>query len=570
MDMMRTDEPALWTADVWRPALEKYGGVTRLTVALYDAHGQLACGPVNRTSLWELFAEPEHDSGLFAECVKRCLHPAEPSDAIVVANRFGLAAVGTALALNGDTVGAAVAGYHLSEFPQTIAIERLAREARLPPDRLWDAVRHETPLPRSRIVSHGELLQVLAETVLREHDRSRQHAELSARLQAADAAKDEFLAMVSHELRGPLNAILGWARLLRTEDLKQSARERALETIERNAWAQTQLVQDLLDVSQIVAGRREIDRQSVALAPIVDAAIAGVSPSAQSKSVRLDVQLQDDVALVAGDPLQLQRIAVNLIANAVKFTPPGGDVCVRLSHDDVHATLTVSDSGEGIKPEFLPHIFEPFRQQDASTTRVHGGAGLGLTIARHLVALHGGSIGAESPGVGCGATFTVNLPLASGATIGAQTSQVATRAGLPDRTPLPTFRRNVHVLVVDDDRDARDVLQAVLQRAGAEVTTAVSSEEALAVIDRAPPDVLVSDIGLPDEDGYVFIRQVRMRSRERGGRMPAIAVTAYASAADRERAMSSGYDRHLSKPVDARELIRTIESVVTGYSDRNA
>src|SRR5207253_598 len=246
------------------------------------------------------------------------------------------------------------------------------------------AVRRETPLPRSRIVGHGELLRVLAETVLREHDRSRQHAELSARLQAADAAKDEFLAMVSHELRGPLQAILGWARLLRTEDLKQSAREHALETIERSAGVQTQMVEDLLDVSQIVAGRRELERHSVALTPIVDAAIASVSPIAQSKSVRLGVQVQDDAA-VAGDPLQLQRIAVNLISNAVKFTPPGGDVRVRLSHDDVQATLTVSDSGEGIKPEFLPHIFEPFRQQDASTTRVHGGIGLGLTIVRHLV-----------------------------------------------------------------------------------------------------------------------------------------------------------------------------------------
>src|SRR5205809_4255167 len=334
---MRNEDQGVWASDAWRPALEKYGGVTRLTVALYDADGRLACGPVNRTALYELFAEPGHDPGLFAECTERCLHTARGSDETVVANRFGLAAIGTALALNGETVGVAVAGYHLSEFPQTIAIERLARETGLPPVRLWDAVREQTPASLSRITGNGELLQVLVETVLREHDRARQHMALSARLQTADAAKDEFLAMVSHELRGPLNAILGWARLLRTEDLKQSARERALETIERNAWAQTQLVQDLLDVSQIVAGRREIDRQSVALAPIVDAAIAGVSPSAQSKSVRLDVQLQDVVALVAGDPLQLQRIAVNLIANAVKFTPSGGDVCVRLSHDDVHA-----------------------------------------------------------------------------------------------------------------------------------------------------------------------------------------------------------------------------------------
>ncbi|PYR02586.1 MAG: hypothetical protein DMG00_28555, partial [Acidobacteria bacterium] len=316
---------------------------------------------INRTSLFDLFGESEHDPGLFAECAARCRRGA---NAIVVTNRFALAALGTALVLNGDTVGAAVAGYRLSEFPQPMAIERLAREARLPQAPVWDAVRHETPASRSRITSDGELLKVLAETVLREHDRSREHIDLSARLQAANAAKDEFLAMVSHELRGPLNAILGWTRLLRTEHLTENARARALDTIERNAWAQTRLVEDLLDVSQIVAGQREVERQLLALAPIIDQAVANLSPSADAKQVRLDVQLQDD-ALVAGDSLQLQRIATNLIANAIKFTPPGGDIRVRLSRDDRHATLIVGDSGSGIRPEFLPHIFEPFRQQDA-------------------------------------------------------------------------------------------------------------------------------------------------------------------------------------------------------------
>ena len=556
---MRHDDQSLWAEDIWRPPLEKFGSVTRLTVALYDAEGRLACGPINRTPLFDLFGESEHDPGLFAECAARCR---QAVSAVAIANRFGLAAVGTALVLNGDAVGAAVAGYPLSEFPQPMAIERLARETRLPQARVWDAVRKETPASRSRLTSDGELLQVLAETVLREHDRAREHVDLSARLQVANAAKDEFLAMVSHELRGPLNAIVGWTRLLRTERLTESARARALDTIERNAWVQTRLVEDLLEVSQIVAGRRESDRQVLALALIIDQAMASLSPSADAKQVRFHAQLQDDT-LIAGDPLQLQRIATNLIANAIKFTPPGGVIRVCLSHDDRHATLIVSDSGSGIKPEFLSHIFEPFRQQDASTTRVHGGIGLGLTIARHLVALHGGSIGAESPGIGRGATFTVVLPLAVGATEVAQRHTVAAVARPADTTPLPMFSRGVHVLVVDDDRDAREVLHAVLEQAGAEVTTVASASEALASIDQARPDVLVSDIGLPEEDGYALVRQLRMRREEKGGRTPAIAVTAYAAVADRERAAASGYDRHLSKPVDARELIRAIESLIT-------
>jgi signal transduction histidine kinase/CheY-like chemotaxis protein len=539
---MRHDDQSLWAEDIWRPPLEKFGSVTRLTVALYDAEGRLACGPINRTPLFDLFGESEHDPGLFAECAARCR---QAVSAVAIANRFGLAAVGTALVLNGDAVGAAVAGYPLSEFPQPMAIERLARETRLPQARVWDAVRKETPASRSRLTSDGELLQVLAETVLREHDRAREHVDLSARLQVANAAKDEFLAMVSHELRGPLNAIVGWTRLLRTERLTESARARALDTIERNAWVQTRLVEDLLEVSQIVAGRRESDRQVLALALIIDQAMASLSPSADAKQVRLHAQLQDDT-LIAGDPLQLQRIATNLIANAIKFTPPGGVIRVNLSHDDRHATLIVSDSGSGIKPEFLPHIFEPFRQQDASTTRVHGGIGLGLTIARHLVALHGGSIGAESPGIGRGATFTVVLPVAVGATEVAQRHTVAAVARPADTTPLPMFSRGVHVLVVDDDRDAREVLHAVLAQAGAEVTTVASASEALASIDQARPDVLVSDIGLPEEDGYALLRQLRMRREDNGGRTPAIAVTAYAAVADRERAAASGYDRHLS------------------------
>ena len=363
---MQHDDPGLWAQDIWRPPLEKYGSVTRLTVALYDAEGRLVCGPINRTSLFDLFAESEHDPGLFAECAARCRRGA---NAIVVTNRFALAALGTALVLNGDTVGAAVAGYRLSEFPQPMAIERLAREARLPQAQVWDAVRHETPASRSRITSDGELLKVLAETVLREHDRSREHVDLSARLQAANAAKDEFLAMVSHELRGPLNAILGWTRLLRTEHLTENARARALDTIERNAWAQTRLVEDLLDVSQIVAGQREVERQLLALAPIIDQAIANLSPSADAKQVRLDVQLQDD-ALVAGDSLQLQRIAANLIAALEGYTDSYG------AHMPVRVAFSAEgfEDGEGRLPPQVELVLYRVVQEALTNVAKHAAA----------------------------------------------------------------------------------------------------------------------------------------------------------------------------------------------------
>jgi signal transduction histidine kinase/CheY-like chemotaxis protein len=555
-------DQTLFDADVWGPALKKYGGVTHVTVALYDADGQLVCGPIHPTPIADLFGESDYGSGFFDDCVQHCLRRAQTLPEITLSSRHGVAAVAAPLVSNGEVTAAAVAGYHLIEFPQSITVERLARDVGLASARIWDVVRQEAPISRQRFVAQGELLRVLGEALLTEQYRMRQHVELSARLQAADAAKDQFLAMVSHELRGPLNAMLGWARLLRMQPLKETAREHALETIERNALAQARLIEDLLDISRIVAGRMQIEPQPVALAPVVQRAIEGISPMAASKAMRLDAQLQDLSAPVSGDAAQLQQIVTNLLSNAVKFTPPGGEVSIRLIASESEAELSVADTGEGITAEFLPHIFEPFRQQDSSRTRVHGGLGLGLTITRHLVALHGGSIRAESAGVGQGATFRIRLPL--------NTAPAAAAPG-PDRSSpgvfgpvdsLPDLLRRVHVLVVEDNDDARGLMQMILEEAGAEVTAVASAEEALTELERTRPDVLVSDIGLPGEDGYALIRKVRMSGAERGDDIPAIAVTAWASAADRDRAMSAGYHVHIAKPFDAATLIETIRSVV--------
>jgi len=546
-----------FAADVWRPSLETYGRVTHLTVALYDADGRIACGPFNPTPLFDTLAATAHDPGFITECVRRCLRSETP-ERPVVEIRHGLAVVGAPLVVNGEIIAAVAAGYHLSEFPQTVSLERVAQESKIPSRQLWDLARQEAPVSPKRLASHGELLHVLAETVLREHERTREHARLSARLQAADAAKDQFLAMVSHELRGPLHAMLGWTRLLRTERLGEAARERALETIERNAVAQTRLVEDLLDISRVVAGRVPSHREPVELAPLIEAAIEDVAPSAHAKQIRLERQVQAGGTL-AGDSAQLHRAVANVLSNAVKFTPSGGTITVGLTRSDADATVSIRDTGEGIKPEFLPHIFEPFRQQDSSSTRVHGGLGLGLTIARHLVALHGGTIRAESPGIGHGATFTLSLPLSTGLPDAStlESWHPASRA-LADVTPAPPLPRHLRVLVVDDEPDARELLQAVLVEAGMTVTAVASAAEALAAFAQEHPQLMISDIGLPDEHGYALIQSIRARESGRGTHTPAIAVTAYASEADRNRAIAAGYDVHLSKPLEFSRLLHAI------------
>ncbi len=381
--------------------------------------------------------------------------------------------------------------------------------------------------------------------------------EQAARKQAEEAnhTKDEFLATLSHELRTPLNAILGWVQVLRAGKLDTTAATRALETIERNARAQAQLIADLLDVSRIITGKLRLDFKPVELRRIIDSTLESVRPAADAKGILLDISIAPLASPVVGDTDRLQQVIWNLLSNAIKFTPRGGQVGVSLREAGGNAAIRVSDTGVGIRPDFLPYVFDRFRQAEGSITRTHGGLGLGLSIVRHLIELHGGAVEVESEGEGRGAAFTVRLPL---------------RAELSEDSPLertgvgqsvfnaPTLLTGLRVLVVEDEADTRDLLVVSLQQCGAEVAAFGSVPEALAWFDHSVPDVLLSDIGVPIEDGYSLIRKVRARPPALGGSVPAAALTAYARAEDRLRALEAGYQTHLAKPVDPAELIATV------------
>jgi signal transduction histidine kinase len=387
--------------------------------------------------------------------------------------------------------------------------------------------------------------------------------EQEARRQAEEAnqLKDEFLATLSHELRTPLSAMLGWAQMLRTGKLDAATAERALETIERNARAQAQLISDLLDVSRIITGKLRLDLRPVELPRILDAALESLRPAADAKAILLVVRIVPPSTAVLGDADRLQQVVWNLVSNAVKFTPRGGRVEVLLEDVPPHVEFRVIDTGIGIRPDFLPHVFDRFRQAESSLTRAHGGLGLGLSIVRHLVELHGGSVAVASAGEGQGATFAVRLPAWTDLSAAAVTSapRAADEVRVWDR---PTLLAGVHVLALEDEADTRDLLVAALGRCGARVTAVSSVVAAIAVLDRSLPDVLLSDIGVPGEDGYSLIRQVRSREPARGGAIPAAALTAYARHEDRLRALASGFQLHLAKPIDPAELVAIIARLV--------
>ena len=390
----------------------------------------------------------------------------------------------------------------------------------------------------------------------------KEHGELLAREQAAHAealdaarSKDEFLAVVSHELRTPLQSMLGWAQVLREKRVDERTMQKGLETIERNVKTQAQLIEDLLDISRVVSGKIRLDRQPIHLAPIVDVALAQAMRPADAKSIRLEASIDPNAGELLGDPGRLEQVVSNLLANAVKFTPNGGRVRVRLDRDGATVRLVVEDNGRGISPEFLPYVFDRFRQADSTTTRSHGGLGIGLSIVQHLVALHGGTVKAESEGEDRGARFTVTLPLQVEAhPVSAPRSQKSQAL----QAAIPTALDGVRVLMVDDDPDACELLTTVLLDAGAEVRAAHSAREALRELASFHPHLLLSDIGMPGEDGYALLRQVRAREAISGGYVPAVALTAFASRADREEALSLGFEEHLAKPVSPADLMKTV------------
>jgi signal transduction histidine kinase len=384
-----------------------------------------------------------------------------------------------------------------------------------------------------------------------------------AEAEAMNRLKDEFLATVSHELRSPLTAILGWAALMRTR--RDMDLGKAIETIERNARLQARLIEDVLDVSRIVTGKLELDLAPIDLTAVLRAALEIVTPAAIAKGVTLGARLAPGPLPFYGDADRLQQVIWNLLSNAVKFTPREGRVEVRLVRAGLAVELTVHDTGNGIRAEFLPHVFERFRQADSSKGRVAGGLGLGLALVRHLVELHGGAVKAESPGEGCGSTFTVTLPVRAK---GAAAREAPRPPRLPELSPVAATGSlaGVRVVVCDDEPDVRALVHEVLAAAGASVRVACSCAEALSLIGDAPPSVLVSDIGMPYCDGYALIRHVRALPHHQGGGTPAIALTAYTRGADVSDALSAGYQLHLAKPVDPGELVRMVANLASSCS----
>jgi PAS domain S-box-containing protein len=397
------------------------------------------------------------------------------------------------------------------------------------------------------------------EELLRREREARMAAESASRL------KDEFLATVSHELRTPLNAILGWARMLRTGRLDQVTADKALESVERNARAQAQIIEDILDVSRIITGKLKLEFRPIELRSVIESAMDTIRLAADVKGIRTSFIQDHVVGPVLGDPTRLQQVFWNLLSNSVKFTSGGGLIEVRLEQADSVARVVVRDTGRGINPEFLRYVFDRFRQADSSSTRKYGGLGLGLSIVRHIIELHGGTVEADSPGEGGGATFTVEMPLA----VGCGRERVQAGRGdrrladneVPSGFICPRELGGLHILVVDDEPDTLQVVKTVLSNCGAEVTTCVSAQEALEAFDRSIPDLLISDIAMPGEDGFSLIRRLRARGPGSGGNIPAAALTAYARIEDRMQVLSAGFQMFVPKPVEPDELVDVVASL---------
>ena len=426
-----------------------------------------------------------------------------------------------------------------------------------------------------RVIGTITVIDDVTERISRENQLMRLLSrEQAARRDAemANRAKDQFLATVSHELRTPLNAISGWIQILLKKDVDRQFLAHALEVVDRNVKTQTKIIEDILDVSRIITGKLSLSVTKVNLVGVVEAALDAVLLAAEAKGIRLERALDPDAGPVSGDPVRLQQVVWNLVSNAIKFTPKGGVVNVRLVRVDSQAEITVSDTGEGISSEFLPHVFERFLQADSTSTRQHSGLGLGLAIVRHLVEMHGGTVSAASDGEGRGATFTLRLPLTAVRVTGDLLPQSNDHPPANSVEPVFISRSNaggdlklrgLRVLIVDDEADARELLEVILLQFGAEIKVATSARQALEMLEDWKPDAMVSDVGMPDEDGYSLIQQVRMLEPERGGLTPAIALTGYGGPDDRLQLLAAGYQVHLSKPVELMQLVDSIANLTS-------
>lgn len=544
----------------WSSALDKFGAVTRLSVALYGADGRIVAGPAPLTPLYAVFLEHAYDPGLFAECVRQCLaQTARHRPAVIVAPAPGLAVVGTSLMIDGAIVGAAVAGYAVVDFCDSVAMARVAREGGLPFQRLWDIVRHQPPVPARRLVLHGELLQVLADTVLQQTHRTRQYKETAADLTTALVAKDEFLAVLSHELRSPLTPILGWAQILKSE---QGAAQRlqAADVIERNALLQLRLVEDLLEVTRTARGAAVLNRRVQCLDDAIRASLDTIAGAAGTAGVALHFDDANPQLCIDADRDRLQQIFRNVLSNALKFTPAGGRIDITLDESGGRAVVRIRDTGEGIAPDFLPFVFDMFRQQEHGRRRAHGGLGIGLALVKGLVEAHGGSVSVTSDGAGRGTEVTMSFALAS--EVAAPAAPAVPGAG------AARALQGVRVLIVDDMQDMRDFMRMTLERFGAEVVSAGDGIDALGALTRERVQAVLCDLRMPRMDGFEFLRE--FERVEGPGHPPVIAVSALACSADHLRTTAAGFEGHLDKPFDDDDLLAMVGTVLARHAKEPA
>jgi signal transduction histidine kinase/ActR/RegA family two-component response regulator len=539
----------LFDVAVWRPALEKYGAVTQLSVALYGVDGQRMCGPVPATPLLAVFDEHGYDPGVFARCAQRCLAATERPPAVVVEESYGLAVVGAPLQLDEEVVGVAVAGYAFVEFCQSETIARLAREAGVPFRHLWDLARRQQPVPARRLVLHGELLQVLGDTLLRENAETRRNEEIALQLREALGAKDRFLAVLSHELRTPLTPILGWARMLRT-GTDPNRIPRAAEVIERNALLQVRLVEDLLELNRANQGKLALELNVHCLGDVVRAALEAVAETALKKDVTLEFIGGARDLCVHADEDRLQQVFRNILLNSLKFTPAGGAVTITLTEEGDHGTVHVRDTGQGIAPQFLPLVFDMFRQEQEGANRMHGGLGIGLALVKMLTEAHGGTVTVASEGVGHGTDVMIRLPL--------MMDPIVVRESLEQRGRRELA--GLRILVVEDVDDACEAICLTLERLGAEVLTATDGTEALERLAAEHVDLVLSDLRMPRMDGFEFMRA--LRRMEGHANQPVIAVSGLAGSADHRRTHEAGFEGHIDKPFDDGRLLAAIDEVM--------
>jgi signal transduction histidine kinase/CheY-like chemotaxis protein len=551
---MAPEIETLFDRATWSSALEKYAAVVHLAVQLYDSSGALVNGPAGPTPLFELVA---HDGSPpeFAECAASCLAQPENTAKIVINKTDDIAVIGAPLRLDHRMVGAAVAGFALSKFPDSLSIERFSRRHGLSTEELWAICRALSPVHERQLTMRAELLQVIGESLLREQAKSRESARLYKESRQANRTKDEFLSVLSHELRTALNAIVA---SIAVGQMKRDDPAVVGRVLDRIAKAQVQVIDDLLDVSRIVTGKLRMELAPIELNKLVADSLDTIRPAAEAKAIELVPVIDSSAGVIVADRTRLQQVLWNLLSNAVKFTAIGGRVQVMVRRaGEEQGAITVNDNGEGIDPAFLPHVFERFSQSESSTSRRHFGLGLGLAISRHLVEMHGGTIRAESQGQGKGASFTIELPLkhrpgmtASRAPEPLQSTGISPPS--PDNGSAAAINeqavRGLTVMLVEDDLDGREALASLLEHFGVNVVTAASAAETLATLPRVKPDVLLADIGLPDEDGYSLLKKVRALPVEQGGRVPALALTGFTRDQDRRLALAAGFQGHVGKP----------------------